>query len=617
MESAMKLDNLIVFLAAAALSAANIASAGEIVLAENGKSAYRIVVADDASPSTKYGAQELQKFLEQISGARLPIVSDKRPAGPKEILLGDNAHFQALKTGIDVASLGKEGYAIRTVGDHLVIVGGALRGNLYGVYGLLEDHLGCRWFTPDCSRIPKMPRLVLGRLDDRRVPALEYRETNTFDCLDGDWCARNRMNSSNARLEEKHGGKVAFGDGFFVHTFFSLVPVEKYYAEHPEYFSLVKGKRIKEQTQLCCTHPDVIRLCTEAVREAMRRQPLATAFSVSQNDWDNHCECRNCQALATREDSQMAPLLQLVNRVAEAVEKEFPDKAVETLAYNWTMRPPKHIRPRPNVIIRLCSIHCCCSHPIATCDGREEGAYSEEFRNALVGWAKIAPRLWVWDYTTNFWTYLLPHPKLFTLGPNIRFFAEHNVKGVFEEGCAATADSAFAAINGYVMAKCLWNPNYDADRAINEFLVGYYGKAAKPIRAYLDLLHNHVVRENIHTTISPTTDSPHLNDALLTKADALWQQGEDLVAAEPVILRRVKISRMSVDCAIMERARLQSQKTLPASAPFMALAARRFKPFMETLMASQLAFVHLRGSPIDKIVYRRELAKDLRCNEPE
>ena len=64
----------------------------------------------------------------------------------------------------------------------------------------------------------------------------------------------------------------------------------------------------------------------------------------------------------------MAPVLQLVNRVAEAVEKEFPDKAVETLAYQWTRQPPKTMRPRPNVIIRLCSIECCFSHPLATCD---------------------------------------------------------------------------------------------------------------------------------------------------------------------------------------------------------------------------------------------------------
>ena len=124
-----------------------------------------------------------------------------------------------------------------------LIAGGSLRGNLYGVYGLLEDHLGCRWFAPGASRIPKRPRLVLGPVDEKKVPVLEYREPYVADCFDGDWCARNRVNSSSGRLEAKHGGKVRFGDGFFVHTFSRLVPPEKYFKDHPEYFSQVGGKR--------------------------------------------------------------------------------------------------------------------------------------------------------------------------------------------------------------------------------------------------------------------------------------------------------------------------------------------------------------------------------------
>jgi len=190
----------------APLCTGDLTVAGEIVLADGGQSAYRIVVADEASPATKHGAAELQKFLREMTGATLLIVSDKQPQGPKEIILGQNAHFRTLSTKIDLASLGNEGYVLRTMGDCLVIVGGALRGNLYGVYGLLEDHLGCRWFTPDCSRIPKTPRLVLGPLDDRQVPVLEYREPFVADCFDGDWCARNRMNSSHGQLDAARAG---------------------------------------------------------------------------------------------------------------------------------------------------------------------------------------------------------------------------------------------------------------------------------------------------------------------------------------------------------------------------------------------------------------------------
>ncbi len=282
----------------------SLARAADLVLADAGKSDYRIVVAADASPSTQYAAKELQTFLKQISAAELPIVTDREAATGHEIVLGANTHLKALGTAVDLPRLGNEGYVIRTVGPHLVIAGGALRGNLYGVYGLLEDHLGCRWFSPGVSRIPHMARLALAPIDETKIPVLEYREPYTFECMDGDWCARNRMNSSSARLEARHGGRVRFADGFFVHTFARLVSPEKYFAAHPEYFSLVGGKRQNGYAQLCCTNEEVIRICTEQIRAAMRAQPDATVFSVSQNDTDLHCECPRCQALARQEGSQ-------------------------------------------------------------------------------------------------------------------------------------------------------------------------------------------------------------------------------------------------------------------------------------------------------------------------
>jgi hypothetical protein len=603
-----------VFVVSAACAWASHARAADQVLAEGGKSAYQIVVADDASPSTKHGAEELQKFLEEMTGAKLPIVSDKQPAGPKEIILGDNAHFRALKTDIDVASLGAEGYVIRTVGDHLVIVGGALRGNMYGVYGLLEDHLGCRWFTPDCSRIPKSAKLVLADLNDRQIPALEYREPFLADCFDGDWCARNRMNSSMGRLEAKHGGKVLFAPGFFVHSFERLVPPSEYFDAHPEYYAMIDGKRIKEQrglaSQLCCTNPEVIRICTERVFAAIRAYPAATVFSVSQNDayaGPNQCECEKCQALAKAEDSQMAPVLQLVNHVAEAVEKEFPDKIVETLAYQWSMRPPKTMRPRPNVVIRLCS-SACCSHPIATCDSKN----SREFHANLDAWSKIADRLWIWDYVTEFAHYLLPFPNQRTRVENVRFFVAHNVKGLFEQDAYTSPQSELAALGGYVTAKCLWNPNYDGNVAMTEFLENYYGKAAAPIREYIDLMHDFVERENMHLMpLGPAPlDSPHLNDALLKTTDAMWQRAEKAVARDLTLLHRVQIARLSVDYAILERGRLRAQKTLPASPDAAALAKARLAPFSEAFRNSEVTQFG-EGRPVDKEVYLRDLANAL------
>lgn len=578
----------------------------ELILAEHARSEYHIVVADDASPSTRHGAEELQKFLAEMSGAKLPIVSDRQGVGAKEIVVGAGARLGQLHVNIDVKELGDEGYVIRTVGPHLVIAGGALRGTMYGVYGLLEDHLGCRWFAPGVSRIPKSARLAVASIDEKKIPLLEYREPFTYDCFDGDWCARNRMNSSHGRLEAKHGGKIRFGSGFFCHTFAQLVPPAKYFKEHPEYFSLVKGKRQDGYAQVCCTNEDVIRLCTEGILAGMRADPEGFVFSVSQNDTDLHCECDKCQAIAKAQDSQGAPVLALVNRVAEAVEKQFPKKAVETLAYQWTRHPPKHLRPRPNVIVRLCSIECCFSHPLATCDSPPNRAFVQD----LQGWATISDRLWIWDYVTDFANYLLPFPNQRVRNDNIQLFAANHVKGIFEQDTYDTPHSDMAALGGYMTAKFLWNPAYDENTAMDEFLAGYYGKAAKPIRQYLDLLHDRVEREHIHVHIWARPSSPHLTTELLQKSDVLWQEAEKLVTDDAETLRRVKLSRMSVDFAIVERARDEKKGDSAKASSLAALAHERFAPFMTTL--GSCGSMRLReGQQLDFKSYRDTLAKAL------
>jgi hypothetical protein len=530
----------------AATSASHAAGDG-LTIAENGRSEYAIVVAADASPSTRHGAAELRMFLKQMTGADLPVISDREPVGAHEILVGDSAHLRRLGVEIDYNALGDEGYVLRTVGPHLVIAGGRLRGTMYGVYGLLEDHLRCRWFTPDVSQIPTYERLMVGPLDETRVPALEYRDPYFIDCFDGDWNARNRMNGASARLEEKQGGKVTY-EGFS-HTFFDFISPDEYFDEHPEYFSEIEGKRTRDRTQLCCTNEDVIRIMTEKLRQRMREHPEANVFSVTQMDWDNYCECEKCSALMEQEGTPGAPVFAMINRIADALAEEFPDKAIDTFAYQWSRKPPKTIRPRPNVIIRLCSIECCFSHPLATCDSKE----SAEFRKDIAGWAEICDRLWVWDYVTCFTNYLLPFPNLRVLDGNTRFFIQNHVTGIFEEGNYQSLHGEFATLRSYMMAKFLWNPDYDPEQAMTEFLEGVYGAAAGPIREYIALLHDKVERENIHIHISEQPEAPYLSDELLSTADALWDRAEAAVASEPEVLTRVRLARLSVDYTILER----------------------------------------------------------------
>ena len=523
------------------------AFAQQVTLVENGKSDYKIVLGQKASLSEQHAAEELQMFLGQISGAKLPIVSDGSKPDPaeKEIIVGDSEHLRALKLDIDLAKLGNEGFVIRTVGDKLVIVGGKMRGTMYGVYTFLEDTLGCRWFSAKVSRIPKMASIKVGLLNDTQVPRLEYREPFELDGFDADWSARNRANSNAAHLEAKHGGKISYFG--FVHTFNELVPPDKYFDTHPEYFSLINGNRVKGYYQLCLTNPDVLQIVITEIRKRMKEHPEATVFSVSQNDTGGACQCANCQAIVKREGSEAGPLIEFVNKVADAVKDEFPDKAVDTLAYQYTRHPPLHVKPRPNVIVRLCSIECCFSHPLETCDSPA----NKGFRDDIIGWGKLTNRIWIWDYVTAFGNYVEPFPNLNVLKANIQFFANHGVSGIFEEGNYTSLGGEFEELREYMMAKFLWNPDHDQDKAMNEFLEGFYGAGAKPIRQYIDLLHNFVRDKNIHAFIWDGPGAAYLTPENIARANELFDQAEKAVANDQAALTRVKIARLPISYVML------------------------------------------------------------------
>jgi hypothetical protein len=523
-------------------AASPVRAAERLPLADGGASDFRIVIAADASPSEKHAAAELQHFLQEISGAQLPIVSDDAGMTAHEILVGDSAHLRKLNEQIDWQALGDEGFVIKTSAGHLILAGGRLRGSMYAVYTFLEEVLGCRWFTAKVSTIPKMKRLEVGPLNVKHLPMLEYREPYWAEGFDADWAARNRMNSSAARLDEQRGGKIIYKG--FVHTFYSLLPPEQYFKQHPEYYSEINGKRTAHRAQLCLTNPEVVRLLAERVKEWLRESPQANIVSVSQNDWGGWCECPNCKALDEREESHAGTMINFVNQVAEIVEKEFPRVAIDTLAYQYTRKPPKTIRPRHNVIVRLCSIECCFSHPLAACE------VNRSFKSDLEGWAKVADRLYVWDYTTNFAHYIMPHPNLRVLKPNIQLYVKNKVRGIFEQGNSA-GGGEFAGLRAYMLAKFLWDPDYDERKAMREFLEAVYGRAAGPVARYIALMHDKAGRDNSHCFIGSSPSGPLFSPAMIERARKLFDEAER-VADNEEIRERVRLARLPIQYVELE-----------------------------------------------------------------
>ncbi len=535
-----------------------------------------IVLPPDATPTERTAADDLKGHLEEMTGETLPVI-EGTDGWPKQLIfVGRNPKLADYGFSVDYAKLGLEGIHIESKNGNLLLAGGK-RGVLYAVYSFLEDYLDCRWFTADCIRLPNRGTVELGDFRTVYVPPLENRDVDYFSSRPNGFAIRNKLNGIYIDGGEAWGGNISHVGGG--HSMYVLIDPDVYRVSHPEYFSEINGERVCEDAQLCLTNPDVLKIATETVRSWMRQNPDKIFFSVSQNDNMKYCQCAACTALAEKEGSQAGPIIHFVNAIADAVRDEFPGKFISTFAYQYSRKPPKFVKPAPNVCVRLCSIECCFSHTLDS-----DCPMNVSFAEDIVGWSKICKRLHVWDYVISFSNSVMPFPNLRILKPNIEFFVKHNVTGIYEEGNYFSKGAEMEELRSYIMAKCLWDPAYDAEKAIHEFTEAYYGAAADCIREYIDLIHNaFCIPKETHVNIGATSSIFFMVEpGLLDKATEILQRAEKMVADDPVLTFRVQLARLPVIGVKQELCRSAMKLEGNKLVPYQVVTAEEQTLFEET-----------------------------------
>ena len=443
-----------------------------------------IVLPDSPTAVERTAADELKAAVRRISGEEWQIVPERaEPAGERNFLIGAT---RAAARIAPAAWRTDEILVAPLSNGSIVLAGDPVRGPIYAVDTYLEDVCGVRWWTSAESDYPtlrEMPPVVSAI---RHAPVFRYRETYYRDGFNADFKVRMKGNfSSRTRFmytpmefipKEKGGDHRLYyfeSRGSAYHSHFETLPPSRHFASHPEWYSEIGGRRVAKQ--LCLSNDEMAEAYIAETLRRLRTDPAVDFISVSQNDWAGPCDCVRCRAVIAEEGAISGLYLRFANRVAEAVEREFPSVTVDTFAYRFTRKPPRLTRPRRNVTVRLCDIECAFNAPIAT------SGLDDDFLADLREWGRLAPgRLYIWDYATDFVSYMMPHPNLDVLGPNLRLFAESGVTGVFEQGDALCSAGSFAALEHWVIAHLLWDPSRDARGLRDAFILGYYGEAAAP-----------------------------------------------------------------------------------------------------------------------------------------
>lgn len=509
---------------------AQVASA-QMTMVSKGKARARIVLAQD-NKTNREAADMLVRFVEKITGARLAVAAEGT-AAKGFVMIGEPMDTQT-----------EDAYAIDCTADRLSIKTGGGKGAIYGVATLIERYMGVNYYAYKAYTFSPSDQIILPAISLKDKPAFRFRQTHSYGNLDPDF-------ERWFRLENSH---EEFAGNLWVHTFNQILPADVYGKAHPEYYSYINGKRRPgSHSQWCLTNPAVLELAAQKIDSIFRANPGMTMISVSQNDGNNtYCHCPECAKVDEYEGAPSGNLIRFVNKLAE----RFPDKQFSTLAYLYSMHPPKHTKPLPNVNIMLCDIDCKREVPLTD---NESG---RDFMRALEGWAKISNNIFVWDYGINFDNMVAPFPNFHIIQKNMQLFKKNHATMIFEQiNGGRQRGTDFGEMRAYMMAKLMWNPDQDADSLMQTFLQGYYGAAAPYLYKYQMLLQGALLSSHTPLWIY---DSPisHKNgmlcDQLIKTYSEIFDQAEAAVAADTTLLGRVQVARLPLRYSELEIARTKT-----------------------------------------------------------
>ncbi len=447
----------------------------------------------------KPAVEALQNYLEQMTGAKLPLVETEEAAGDKPaIVLQLVDHVP----GASDKETGKQAYRITTEGNRVYLTAAQELGLHHAVFGFLEDHLGCHFYSvktsyhghgvsryrgPGHEVVPERKTLTIPVIDDLQEPALPNRGL-IFKMGQYPWILKNRAVGA-------RGGHTssALAAG---HTMYHWIPpkdkkrgdrvVQKgIFDEHPEFFPMNKaGKRQPEMWNqgICGTAEKLPEYLADKIFAKLGDAPKDTErmFKIGQGDGFVGCHCKACRKLVREQGSEAAPLIHVFNRTLDIVTKKYPNVNIITFCYFNSLEAPKKMKVHDNLWVNVVS-----SARSKNAAGDQMGPIQNnpgnaDYARALKEWPRIAPgrvMVWHWD------TYRPEWPSMFYVEENVRYMADCGVFGINPQTCGGP----WSSMLNWLYMKLNWNPDQDGDALIRQYTEDTYSKAAAPhLVAYLE-----------------------------------------------------------------------------------------------------------------------------------
>jgi hypothetical protein len=437
-------------------------------LAAGGKALMPVVVGAQASDRVRAAAKTLADHLGRMSGAEFTVQDGDGASGIVVGLLGDFAKLQ-LTADFPGGPFGREDYLLRSGKDGVWLIGAADLGVEHAVWDLLY-RLGHRQFFPGkvWEVTPSLDKVEIN-VDVRESPDFYARRIwYNWGMNWGynqqpyrEWCARNR-----------HAQGFQLNSG---HAYESIIGANKAaFDAHPEYYSLVNGKRhIGGDAKFCISNPGLRQLVADWAVRSVKANPGLDSISMDPSDGDNWCQCEPCAKMGSISDRAVT----LANDVAAAINTlGLGNKYVGMYAYNRHCGPPA-IKVHPNVVISATTAFITGGH---TLDG------------IITGWQAQGATIGIYDYFSVVdWDWNMPGrakaARPASVAGSVRTFYQ---KGARFYDCESGDAWGPYGLGYYIGARVMWDID-EADRVeefTDDFLTKAFGPAQEPMRGFYQLM---------------------------------------------------------------------------------------------------------------------------------
>jgi len=498
-----------------------------------------IILDGGCDAREEHAARELQYWIKQITGKRIPVLAAASASANTKIYLGAK---WASEYSDDLKYLaGSDGYAVRRNGNIIHLFGAEPRGALFGVYGWLEKNTDIIWPRPNpefTAVFSKVSDIQFTHSNYRSRPAFKIRELSISGgdrnkSLSQDWRGRNGVNTPMMMgkgfqyLRWRSGALIGVGGGF-IGTFMGLDQDE-------EMYPLIAGNRWRSVwRQPCYTNPKVPKVIANKARQLLASVPgKKVEYLIARvgDNWDV-CACPNCMAPIKLADGTLLkpkstssikdPLFfstrnfMMLNRIAENLAGDYPDLKIYTHAYIFAAEPPK-VKLHPSIVPEFAAYPTKNErYPVLSQPPGRGEVWGRRLRQWGAEQGDHVNFGWFGYYYTNGFNAMAD-----TAGPDYKALADMGGIQVHTEGCWGDTDQLSAwDVDGpekWVIAKLMWDPSQNPAALRDEYIKRTYQDAAPRMREFYQLINDSWHDKANKTSVNCHTASNDLFEAFIIK----------------------------------------------------------------------------------------------------